>query len=350
MTGTGVILLGHGSRGEQEPCERLKEVARRLQVQLGSKTDVSWASLQFNRPSLVEAVEEAIARGVDHLTVLPYFLFDGTHVNKDIPLALDDLRSRHPQVQIWLAKTLGADDRIVDVLVDRLSEATELQREDIGGVRKVHNSPPEIERESMAIIESLLSGRPPFGMEREIVKRIVHAAGDVGIADHVQIHPEAVSAGVNAIRMGRPVLTDVRMLAVGIARRAKALGVGVQCMVDDPAIEEQAKQKGVTRSEMAMRSFGRRLDGAIVAIGNAPTALLATLDIVAEGLATPALIVGMPVGFVGAVESKSELVKRDVPYITVCGTRGGSALAAAAVNALFLMAEGRSATRPGERA
>ena len=150
----------------------------------------------------------------------------------------------------------------------------------------------------------------------------------------------AVSVGIAAIREGKPIFTDVRMVAVGINYHlTQEFGCSVHCALDEPGMMKQAQEEGVTRSAGAIRWLGRKLDGAIVVIGNAPTALLALLDLIDSGDVRPALVVGMPVGFVQAEESKAELTKRDVPYITVEGTRGGSAMAIATVNALLKLAQ-----------
>lgn len=144
------------------------------------------------------------------------------------------------------------------------------------------------------------------------------------------------------MRSGCPIVADVVMVAAGINRRlAAALGCEVLCAISEPGVAESAQRDGIPRSAAAMRSLSSKLPGAVVAIGNAPTALFALLEAVDAGLPAPALVVGTPVGFVGAAESKLELVRRGeagLPYVTVEGTRGGSALAAAAVNALLRLA------------
>jgi precorrin-8X/cobalt-precorrin-8 methylmutase len=141
---------------------------------------------------------------------------------------------------------------------------------------------------------------------------------------------------LNALRIKKPVVTDVRMVQVGIS---KALLSGneieTHCLIDVKETAEKAKLDGTTRSVAAMRSLEKYIDGSIVAIGNAPTALLALLDMIDEHKVKPALVIGMPVGFVACAESKDELVKRSIPYMTILGNRGGSSAAAATVNALM---------------
>ncbi len=200
-------------------------------------------------------------------------------------------------------------------------------------------NPGEIENTSMDIIENCLPylRELPEG-ERNIVKRIVHTTGDVNIAELVKIHPSAVAAGLRALRAGRPIFADVQMLRSGInSRRLEQLGIETICMIKDPVVVEEAKRTGKTRAMVAMVKAAPGLNGGIIAIGNAPTALFELCAMIRRGELQPALVVGTPVGFVGARESKEMLMDTPVPYITVQGTRGGSTIAVAAINALLKM-------------
>lgn len=203
----------------------------------------------------------------------------------------------------------------------------------------IHN-PRSIEERSMAIIEENLPWLLNLHTgEREIIKRVVHTTGDLTCGKMVRIHPGAVESGLAAIRTGRPILTDVNMVRTGlIARRMQEFGVEARCYINDPVVVEEARSKGITRARVAMLKGIPEAQGGIVAIGNAPTALFALCDLIKSGAAKPALVVGTPVGFVGAAESKDELMGIDVPYISLPGTRGGSTIAAAIVNALLLLA------------
>jgi precorrin-8X/cobalt-precorrin-8 methylmutase len=206
-------------------------------------------------------------------------------------------------------------------------------------VDKYIRLPEEIERESFSRIDVLLKDLSLPAGEAQVVKRMVHAAGDPTIVEDVRLHPQFVARGVDALRAGATIYTDVAMVAVGISpTMCQRLGCRVVCAMDLPGVAQRAAQEGVTRAIAAFRSLGPSLDGSLVAIGNAPTALLALLDLVDEGIARPAAILGLPVGFVSAAESKEELVRRNVPYITLLGTRGGSTLTVAAVNALLRLA------------
>lgn len=200
--------------------------------------------------------------------------------------------------------------------------------------------PRAIEEKSMAIIEQSLPEllSLPVG-DREIIKRVVHTTGDVSIAGLVKIHPGAVEAGLSAIRSGRTIVTDINMLKAGInSGRLASFGIDVRCYISDPEVAGEARREGLTRAMVAMRRAAREARGGIIAVGNAPTALFALIELIAGGEADPALVVGTPVGFVGAKESKDALMELNLPYITVPGTRGGSAIAAAIVNALLYLA------------
>ena len=204
-------------------------------------------------------------------------------------------------------------------------------------VEKYALTPDEIDVESLKMVQaSLPVGLKLSPMEQYTLCRIVRAEGDPDIALSVRFSPGSVEAGLNALRSRAPVITDVRMVEMGIS---KALlhdaGVSTSCSIDTLDVAERARRDGTTRSVAAIRQLSPKISGSVCAIGNAPTALLALLDLVDTGAAMPALVVGMPVGFVACAESKDELVKRDVPYITVLGRRGGSSAAAATINALL---------------
>ena len=199
--------------------------------------------------------------------------------------------------------------------------------------------PMEIENKSMEIIAPYLKGLYLDEAETRVYSRIIHAAGDVDYAPLIHIHPEAIAAAQKALQAGCNIYTDVEMVRTGINKRKLAqFGGEVHCFIADPEVAALAKAKGITRSMAAMRTFGHALDGAVVAIGNAPTALYEVLRLAAEEDIRPAAIIGIPVGFVGAADSKRQLAaNRDIPYITVEGTKGGSPIAAAAVNAIMYL-------------
>lgn len=168
--------------------------------------------------------------------------------------------------------------------------------------------------------------------------RIVHACGDVGVIDDLCASPGAVAAGQRALFWGAPILVDVHMLAQGIITRALPAKNPILCTIDESGVADEARRRRTTRSAAALERWIPHLGGAVVAIGNAPTALFRLLEGLAEGWPRPALILGFPVGFVGAAESKDALIAHGapVPFITLKGRRGGSAMAAAALNALTM--------------
>lgn len=204
--------------------------------------------------------------------------------------------------------------------------------------------PEEIDRQSLVMVADSLQGdataaRLPEA-ERYVLHRIVRAEGDPDISADVRFSDGAVDAALASLRSVRRVVTDVRMVQVGISRAALGRrGVETACLIDAPEVAERARREGTTRSVAAVRELAPQMDGAILAIGNAPTALLALLDLIDAGRVSPAMVIGMPVGFVACPESKAELAARSVPHITILGRRGGSSAAAASVNALLDLLE-----------
>ncbi|TSE01630.1 precorrin-8X methylmutase [Skermania sp. ID1734] len=192
----------------------------------------------------------------------------------------------------------------------------------------------EIYRQSFATIraEADLAGLPA-DVERVAV-RMIHACGDVGIAADVAYTPGAVAAARAALHSGAPILCDAQMVASGITRKRLPCDNDVVCLLSDARTPVIAEQLGTTRSAAAVELWRDRLGGAVVAIGNAPTALFHLLDMIAHGAPRPAAIVGGPVGFIGAAESKEAVIATDLDYVLLRGRRGGSAITAAAVNAI----------------
>ncbi|CAM5795699.1 MULTISPECIES: precorrin-8X methylmutase [Brevibacillus] len=200
--------------------------------------------------------------------------------------------------------------------------------------------PQEIEEKSFQIITEEL-GEHPFTEEQyPVVQRVIHASADFDLGRSLVFHPDAVKAGIQAIRSGKIVVADVQMVQVGISKnRIEKFGGEVKVYISDKDVMEEAKRLNTTRAIISIRKAVKEAEGGIFAIGNAPTALLELIRLVKEGEAKPGLIIGMPVGFVSAAESKEELAKLDVPFITNIGRKGGSPVTVAALNALSLMAE-----------
>ncbi len=196
--------------------------------------------------------------------------------------------------------------------------------------------PAEITRRSFAIVraEADLAGLPEA--LAPVAVRLVHACGMPDIVADLAWHPEVAAAGRAALAAGAPVLADCRMVADGVTRARLPADNPVLCTLDDPEVPALARHLSTTRSAAAVELWRDELAGAVVAIGNAPTALYRLIELLNEGASRPAAILAFPVGFVGAAESKEALIAAGlrVPYLTLRGRRGGSALAAAAVNAL----------------
>ncbi|MFI7232059.1 precorrin-8X methylmutase [Nonomuraea angiospora] len=192
----------------------------------------------------------------------------------------------------------------------------------------------EIYRRSFATIraETDLTGMPPE--VAQVAVRMIHACGMTDLVTDLDWSPAVVSRARAALRRGAPVLCDAQMVASGVTRRRLPADNAVVCTLGDPGVPELAERLGTTRSAAALELWRDRLDGAVVAIGNAPTALFRLLELVAEGAGRPAAVLGIPVGFIGAAESKRALADSDLEYLVVHGRRGGSAMTAAAVNAI----------------
>lgn len=199
--------------------------------------------------------------------------------------------------------------------------------------------PINIEEESMKIIEKKLPFIKVTHFEKEVIKRIVHTTGDIHIVKHIVISKEAVHCGLEAIKLSRNIICDVNMVKAGInIKLLKSFGGIVKCFIRDRKVISFAKKNNLTRASVSMILKANELNKNIIAIGNAPTALFEVCNLIKKDKIKPALVIGVPVGFVKAKESKELLRILKVPYILIKGTRGGSAIAAAIVNALLKIA------------
>jgi precorrin-8X/cobalt-precorrin-8 methylmutase len=193
----------------------------------------------------------------------------------------------------------------------------------------------EIYRRSFAIIRAEADLARFTPEEERVAVRIIHASGMVEVAADIAFSAGAVLAGIAALEAGAPILCDAKMVSNGVTKARLPVGNDVVCTLDDPRVAALAAEMGTTRTAAAMELWRDRLGGAVVAIGNAPTALFRLLEMLDEGAPMPACVIGMPVGFVGAAESKEALIADGrVPYLAVRGRKGGSAMTAAAINAL----------------
>lgn len=200
--------------------------------------------------------------------------------------------------------------------------------------------PKKIEIKSFQTVDKHLAGLKFPSQQKEVIKRVLHATSDLSYAKDMIFHPKAIRNAVMAIREGRNIVVDASMVKAGINKKMLAgFGGRAVCLINDKDISIKALRLNITRSILAMRKSAKSMDGGIVAIGNAPTALFEVCDLIKNGKARPCLIIGVPVGFVGAKEAKKELRSLSVPYITNLSRYGGSSVAAACVNALLKIAE-----------
>lgn len=199
--------------------------------------------------------------------------------------------------------------------------------------------PKKIYQQSFAAIEQEIGPHPFSSPQWLMVRRIIHATADFDLGREVMFHPNAIEGGIRSLRQKKRVITDVHMVKAGVESHLQRLGLRVLCRIQDPEARKLAQQVDITRSMAAMRLAASELDGALVVVGNAPTALLELVRLVREEGVRPGLVIGLPVGFVSVEESKEALRElQDVPWITNRGRKGGSPAASAAVNALARLA------------
>jgi len=199
--------------------------------------------------------------------------------------------------------------------------------------------PLEIESLSFSIINKE-AGKHSFSVEQwNIVQRMIHTSADFEYMKTIRFHPKAISNGINAIRSGKAIITDTEMAKSGIRKNETShFKVSVSCLIRNEEVKKYAHENGTTRAHAAVDLAVPLMDNGIYVVGNAPTALLRLIELVKENKAKPALIIGLPVGFVNAAESKEELIDLDYPHISNTGRKGGSNIAASVVNALLIMA------------
>jgi precorrin-8X/cobalt-precorrin-8 methylmutase len=196
--------------------------------------------------------------------------------------------------------------------------------------------PQAIEEESFKIIEKEAGSHHFSDKEWQVVRRMIHTTADFEYMETTRFHHLAIENGINAIRSGKTIVCDTNMARVGIREKA-IIGFGgrIECYIDDPVVRDQAETHKTTRASAAVEVAADMINDGIYVIGNAPTALLRLIELTKKGMANPALIIGFPVGFVNAAESKAILLTQTLPYITNIGRKGGSNLAASVVNALI---------------
>ena len=345
----GLILIGHGSKlpHNRETLERLGDIIRSR----GKFKTVEIAFMIRDTPTVNEAIDIAVDKGADRIVLVPAFLAPGVHTNEDIP-GLIGVKEKEPQlkakgIHLVYGDPIGSDERIADILEEKAEKALGLTVKKDGEIVDAYS----VEKAGKIVDKSMLLIREAIGDQlvqlssdkMAVVERVVHTTADPEFAKIIEISDDAVAAGVAAIKAGAKVVTDVKMVKAGINdARLKKFGSKIATYMNDERAMELAKKEGLTRSAAAMRlAIKDGLDGAIVLIGNAPTAAFELADQIKAGKVKPALIVAVPVGFVGAAESKEVVAKLPVPYVIVKGRKGGSTIAAAVFNALLTKAEGK---------
>lgn len=208
--------------------------------------------------------------------------------------------------------------------------------------REMSNRAFYIEKKSLKIIDAEIGQHDYNELEWAIVRRVIHATADFDFArrERIIFHRNAIESASKAIRNKCNIVTDVDMVHSAINKKlVTVLGLKAVCYISDNSLANESRKLNRTRSEMAMRRAANEMNGGIVAIGNAPTALYETINMIRENVAKPALVIGIPVGFVSAAESKNELTKTNIPFITNVGRKGGSPVASSIVNAIMLLCQ-----------
>lgn len=331
---TGIIILGHGSKSPNAQIV-LSDIASQLEEAAGLK--IKTASLQFNTPTLEDSVKEFIDHGINNIVVAPLFFYKGAHMTEDIPEIISSIKNNYAGLKIELAENIGADPKVASILSERIKTAIENSNENLNP-QTVKGR--QIQAESFRLIEQQLGELALEQKEKAVLVRLIHTTGDISLKDHAFFKGQPIQKGIEALTGGSSVVVDVNMVAAGINRRLlKTLRGRIVCNINHPAVIDRAMKNGQTRSFYAMeKSLGEAGQNPVVLVGNAPTALHKVCDLIEAKKIKPALVIGMPVGFVEAKESKERLAKLSVPSIIVMGTRGGSPLAAATLNAILTMA------------
>lgn len=324
-----ILLLGHGSR-LTEANSALKQMAH-LVREMGEVPLVEIAFLQFAKPDFFAGVSTCVKKGAKKIIIHPYFLYKGRHFYEDIVEMIEEARRRYGKIEFILTEPLGVHENIAKVVLERA-------KKDVKGVKIL--KPCDIENKSFAIITDEMEKVNFRKAELPVVKRVVHATGDFDFTRNMRFHPEAVKAGVKAIKKGKDILVDVRMTEAGINKKAlERWGGKVICNIRSAEHITQSTDNK-TRAEMGIEeALKENKNIGIIAIGNAPTALYRVMKLL-NSSKPQILVIGVPVGFVKAQESKEVLLHMEYPFITSLGRKGGSPSAAAIVNALLKIAEG----------
>jgi precorrin-8X/cobalt-precorrin-8 methylmutase len=345
----GLILIGHGSKLPHNR-ENLETIATMLRSR-GKFKVVEIAFMVRDTPTVNEAVDVVAEKGISKIVLIPAFLAAGVHTTEDIP-GLIGVKEKEPNlkakgIELVYGEPIGSDDRVAEILEEKALKALgqEVKKDsEIMDAYSVSAAGKIVDQSMMLIRQAIGDDLVKLAKDKvSIVERVVHTTADPEFAKLLAISDDAVRAGVEAIKAGAKVVTDVKMVKAGINEaRLKKFGSKICTYMNDERAMDLAKVEGLTRSAAAMRlAIKDGLDGAVVLVGNAPTAVFELADQIKAGKVKPALIVAVPVGFVGAAESKEVVEKLSVPYVVTRGRRGGSTIAVAVFNALLTLAEGK---------
>ena len=328
-----IILIGHGS--PKKDANNIETTGRLLHSMIHpdcSNGCVRVAYLQFAKPVLSDTIKESVRNGAKKIIIHPYFLISGMHVTKDIPEMIKEAERMYPDVEFIYTEPLGIHEKLVQVIMERISSSRGLL-------------PKDIEKKSFEIISEEIDLSDVPQEQVPITKRVIHTTADFEFKRTLIFHHDAITTGINAIRSGKNILTDVEMVKTGINKKLlKKWGGEVICRIQDAGCRMQDEETR-TKAEMGIESALKENNNiGIIAIGNAPTALLKVIEIFNSPIHpftdSPIVVIGVPVGFVKAFESKALLSTQNFPFITNLSRKGGSPVAAAIVNALLKIAEG----------
>ncbi len=340
MDRKGILLLGHGSRRE-EAGKQVSGLADRLRADLGSDM-IEHAFVQLAMPDVPTAMAKLVGRGCREIFVVSLFLVSGNHLSQDVPALLRDTVSGYDGVSFTLTPPLLQSPELYSHILERLQG--EVKPVD----RALPMAPDEITATSFSLIRERTGELPLSPGESALVQRVIHATADFSYVSALRFNGGPVERGIGALQGNCDIIVDVNMVKSGISSSYPGQ---VLCSLNE--MTDLSARSGLTKASLAMEQLAGRMDGAVVAIGNAPTALLKVVEMVASGRARPAVVIGVPVGLVGAWEAKfclSEL--KEQPHITNLSRKGGSAVAAALVNALVRLAAASPEETPvaGDRA
>ncbi len=326
-----IILIGHGS--PKKDANNIDLIGKLLHNAIHPKCGngcVKVAYLQFADPHLAQTIKECVEGGASKIIIHPFFLSAGMHVTKDIPEMIEDARGMYPTVEFVYTEPLGLHEKLVQIAKERIQNVN-------------FPLPEDIEKRSFEIISEEFNLHDVPAEQIPIITRVIHSTADFDFKNTLTFHPDAVRKGIEAIRAGKDILADVEMVKAGINKRLlRKWGGSAICSIADREVVKKSKETGMTRAQISMEK-GLSENVGIVAIGNAPTALLRVIELLTNTHARKLspVVVGVPVGFVKALESKALLSVQTFPFITNLSRKGGTPVAVAIVNALLKMASER---------